>query len=152
MHQKDLAIRTWKEHGLDHGSDERLQAFFKHVDSNQGDCWNELLKAARALSPSEKRLVVEPLWKTGDKLLRVNLIRAADPARQDELQMLIDAVQSCDVERDGAELRALMETEHPRVLSAVAAKPDLPRGFRLLLLLRPPTEPGKAGTSGAAHS
>jgi hypothetical protein len=148
MHQRDLAIRTWKELGLGRGHGKRLQAFLKHADSATGDCWAELPKAARELTPSEKRLIVEALWKTGDKLLRVKLIRAADPSRPDELQMLIEAANACDIERDGAELRVLLETEHSRVHQAVAAKPNLPRGFRLLLLLRAPQSREKPGLRG----
>jgi hypothetical protein len=137
VHQKDVALRAWRAAGLDRSDDPQVVAFLKRVKAASGACWAELVAECRDRLPSQMRALVTPLWKSGDKLLRVNLIRAADPARRDELALLLDAAQSCDARGDEPELRALVEKRHKRLLDAVASKPGLSRQFELFVRAHP---------------
>ena len=51
--------------------------------------------------------VIAPLMATGDKLLRLSLIRAALPAAEDEMTMLKDYIGKSDPVREEVELKAI---------------------------------------------
>jgi hypothetical protein len=133
MHQKVLALQAWRETGLDRHEDPKIQAFFKLVQASSGACWPDLVKECRNHLPDQKRLLAIPVWKTGDKLLRVNLLRFLDPAHKDELMFLLELVRHCDATKDGPELRAVVEKRHKQLLHEVERKTGLSNETQLLI-------------------
>jgi len=133
MHQKDLALRAWRAAGLDRSDDPRVVAFLQRVQTAPGACWAELVEECRNRLRDQVRILFAPLWQSGDKLLRVNLIRAADPARNDEVELLLGAVRACDAMRDEPELRAAVEKRHEGLLAPAASKPGLSGEFELFV-------------------
>ncbi len=130
MHQKELAKQAWEQAGLYRSSDRKLRDFLRHVEELPGDCWPELVQEVRDKYPDYKERLAIPLWETGDKLLRLNLIRAANPALKDETDLLRKFVRRADPQEDMHELRAVVNKDHPQLLEHVARKKGIDPGFK----------------------
>ena len=77
MYQKDLIRRASEEAGLYRRRDPKLHRFLKRLDQ-PGECWPELIEAVTTEYRDYLEALARPLWETGDALVRLNLIRAAD--------------------------------------------------------------------------
>src|SRR5690242_528416 len=115
MHQKDAVRQAWINAGLYHSNDARVTEFLKLLDASSTNCWPELLEECRSRYPDLKDKLVQPIWATGDKLLRLNLIRQADLAHKDELTIMEKFVGAADPQHDVTELRAMALRNHPKV-------------------------------------
>jgi len=102
--------------------DQKLLAFLQHVDTVPGDCWPELVGELRERYPEYKTQLVVPLWKTGDKMLRLNVIRSIDVNRDDERQLLQKLIRQSHWEEDALELQAVRRTGHDELVNAVERK------------------------------
>ncbi len=119
MHQKGLVKQAWQAAGLYEGKDLKLAPFLKLLDATSADCWPQLLAECRKNFGGYKAKLADPIWNTGDKVLRLNLIRSADLALPDEAAILQKYVSKCDPQRDALELRAFAQTGSPQLTRAV---------------------------------
>jgi hypothetical protein len=126
MHQKDLARQAWQDAGLYRSRSEPLQAFLRRFEESAPDCWPDLVEEVRTRYPELKSKLATPLWDTGDKLLRLNLLRLADPDQQDETALLKRFTGKLDPVRDVPEIRTLMGIDDPGVLGRLARVRGLP--------------------------
>lgn len=136
MHQRDLVKRVWEEAGLYRTRDSELRQFLEHLDESSEECWPELVERARALSSKHLATLVRPLWKSGDKLLRINLIRAADMERGEERELLRRYIRLVSPEQDEFELRAVLEKDSVEVVDQILRKRNLTPQLRTLAELR----------------
>jgi hypothetical protein len=145
MYQKDAVRQAWAAAGL-YGGDAKLRGFFEHVDASPIECWSDLAMLVRTRYPEYLEQLVLPIWNSGDKLLRLNLIRAAALDRPAELELLARLVPQLHGEQDEPELRAVVQRDHPQLLGLVAKIPDLPRDLRTLVNLRRQRRRSRAAT------
>ncbi len=131
MHQRSAARAAWEAAGIYEKPDPRLRRFFAAFATSAGECWPTLVALARADYANYKVTLASPLWNSGDKLLRLNLIRAADLNQPDELKLLVQFTGTCKPATDGPEIRALIETGNPTILAAVAKIAALTSNVRL---------------------
>jgi hypothetical protein len=120
MHQRGLVKQAWQAAGLYDGKDPALPAFLRLLDATATDCWPQLIAECRKNFAAYKAKLADPIWNTGDKLLRLNLIRSADLALPDEAAILQKYVAKCDPQRDALELNAFVQTGSPQLTKAVS--------------------------------
>src|SRR2546425_1832447 len=125
MYQKDLANRAWTEAGLYRSNDPKLLEFLSKLDTSPLDCWSDLVAEGRLRFPEYKERLVEPLWASGDRLLRLNLLRWAEPDRPDELQVLQRWMDAADPVHDERELLAMARLDCAPLLDRLLAKPGI---------------------------
>ncbi len=125
MYQKDLAKRAWTDAGLYRSDDPKLLEFLSKLDTSPVDCWSDLVAEGRLRLPEYKAQLVEPLWASGDKLLRLNLLRWAEPDRPDELQVLQRWMEAADPVRDERELLGMARLDSAPLLEQLLAKPGI---------------------------
>jgi hypothetical protein len=136
MHQKDLVKQAWESAGLYSRRDAKLQQFLKHVDESPTACWPELIDLCRTRYPEYLEQLVTPIWNTGDRLLRLNLIRAIDLERQDEQALFTKLVRQSDLQHDEPELRAIIQVANRPVLDRMMRRRSLPQELKTLVELR----------------
>lgn len=117
MHQKTLVKQAWLDAGLYRSTDPKLAAFLKHVEEAVTDCWLELLQEVREHYPECKEQIVTPIWDTGNKFLRLHIIRAADPESEEDVAIFRRLVQGPNTHGDDVELHALLRVAQRRGLS-----------------------------------
>jgi hypothetical protein len=120
MHQRAAAEAAWQAAGL--YRDARLRPFFDAFDQCQADCWPALAARVRDGYPRYKRRLAAPLWASGDKLLRLNLIRTLNPDLPDELNLMKTYLRGCDPATDVPEITAFIESGHPVIMAAARKK------------------------------
>lgn len=130
MHQRDAVKAAWAAAGLYRSKDAKLREFLKYVDGLSKECWPEAVKKARSDYSAYIPQLVEPLWQTGDKLLRVNLIRYADLSRKDERELLGRLSRNLKAQEDGPELSAIVYGGTKPLLAEILKRKDLPAGLR----------------------
>jgi len=116
MQQKTLVKQAWLDANLYYSNDPKLAAFLKHVEESAIDCWPELIREVREHYPECKEQIVTPIWDTGDKLLRLHVIRAADPESEEDVAIFQRLVQRPNTRGDDWELQALMRVAQRRGL------------------------------------
>jgi hypothetical protein len=134
VHQTDLARKAWQAAGLYSARDPSVQAFLKNFEAAPTLCWPDLIAHCRINYPKSKARLAQPLWDTNDKLLRLNLIRNADPSQQDEMQLVSKWARSCHPYEDELELRAMIELNHPALLKQLTKKRFTPELQGLLAM------------------
>jgi hypothetical protein len=153
VHQRSAALAAWQAAGIYNKPDLRLQRFFAAFDKSTSECWPALVALARARYGNYKATLASPLWNSGDKLLRLNLIRAADLNQPDELRLLLQFTATCKPATDAPEIRALIETGNAAILAAVANLQALPQNVFLavnqsLARIQPAATPAPAKVQG----
>jgi hypothetical protein len=142
MHQRDAAIKAWEDSGLFRTGDRRLTELLERVRHSGFDCWPELAALVRSEYASYKERLARPLWDSGDTLLRVNLIRAAEPAtHKDEERILTRFARELDPEAHPHEVLALALVAGPKLREQLAKRKDMPPRLAAVLA-RPGTSPG----------
>jgi hypothetical protein len=131
MHQRDAARAAWSTAGLTNTRDAKLQRFMQAFDALPNDCWPQVVALIRKDYPEYIEKLAAPLWKSGDVLLRVNLIRHADLSRKDEAALIDRLAAGLDVERQRLELSALVEHGSAELLDKVLKRKKLPDSLRL---------------------
>ncbi len=127
MHQRDAAIKAWEDAGLFRTADERLRELLERVRTSSVECWPELVDLVRSEYGSYKERLVRPLWESSDTLLRVNLIRAADPnAYEDEARLLARFAREIDPQEDEHEVLALARAGGEKLRTQLAKRQDMP--------------------------
>src|SRR5712692_8565502 len=106
MHQRAAAKAAWQAAGL--YEDARLRAFFDAFEQCQEDCWAALSARVRDQNARHKRRLAAPLWASGDKLLRLNLMKTY--------------LRGCDPATDVPEITAFIESGHPIIVAAAQKK------------------------------
>lgn len=132
MHQRDAVRAAWAEAGLYESKDPKLREFLKRFDEAPADCWPQVAETVRALFPEHIEKLVLPLWKTGDKLLRVNILKFADLESKGERALIAKLVPGLDPVEDRHELAAAIHQGSREVLETVLKRKNLPEHFRLL--------------------
>jgi hypothetical protein len=136
MHQKDLARQAWREAGLYRSRDEKVRAFLDGFDQSPSDCWADVVEAVRTDYPDLKAKLATPLWNTGDKLLRLNILRHTDPERPDELELLKKLTRKLDPVGDAPEIHTVARLDSPELLRRLARTRGLPAGLAATLEAR----------------
>lgn len=116
--------------GLYRSRDPKLRDFLKHVETEDQDCWTKLSKRLRASSPELLEQIVEPLWNTGDKLLRVNIVRHLDASRKDEHDLLTRLSRRLDPRIDAPELAAIARSGTTKAIERLVKRNDVPEPIR----------------------
>jgi hypothetical protein len=129
MYQKDLVKKAWADAGLYRSRDPKLRRFLDKVDKCTGDCWPELAEEARERYAEYIDTLVEPLWKTGDKLVRLNLIRLADIENERDRHTVEEFVSKARP-TEVHELQAIARVADLPLLEKVAKKRNLPTELR----------------------
>lgn len=132
MHQRDAARAAWAAAGLTKTRDAKLQRFMRDFDALPNDCWPQVLALVRKDYPEYLEQLAAPLWKSGDTLLRVNLVRHADLSRKDEAALVGRWAAGLDAQRHRYELAAVVEHGSAEHLDKVLKRKKLPDGLRLL--------------------
>ncbi|XHS77630.1 hypothetical protein ACFJGW_18180 [Burkholderiaceae bacterium UC74_6] len=131
MHQRDAARAAWAAAGLTKTHDAKLHRFMHAFDALPGDCWPEVVALIRKDFPEYIEQLAAPLWKSGDLLLRVNLIRHADLARKDEAALVGRWAAALDADRHLYELTAVVEQGNAELLDKLLKRKKLPDRMRL---------------------
>jgi hypothetical protein len=129
MHQKDLARQAWRDAGLYRSRDQKMRAFLEHFDDSPPDCWADVVETVRGDYPDLKAKLATPLWNTGDKVLRLNILRHADPTLPDELALLKKFTTKLDPDGDAPEIHTIARSDNPELLGRLARKRGLPAGL-----------------------
>jgi hypothetical protein len=130
MYQKAAAKAVWTAAGLYRSRDPKLRDFLRHFETEEQNCWAKLGKHLRAQAPELLEQVVAPLWDSGDKLLRVNIIRHLDPARKDEHALLDKLSRRLDARADAPELAAIARSSTTAAIERLAARNDVAEPIR----------------------
>ena len=126
MHIRDLVLRTWAERGLDARRNARLHAFLTDQTEHPDRSLEDTLTAIRTDYDDLFALLVPPLLETGDKLLRVTLIRNADVNNPKELRLLNALVRGADPAEDEPELLAIASLGHAGLANELRKRGPLP--------------------------
>lgn len=137
MHQKDAVRAAWAAAGLYDSKDGRLQQALAAFEEAPLECWPDLARRIRANFPECIEALVKPLWMSGDKLVRVNLIRHADLARPEERQLLEKAVRTLS-KGDLPEFSAVVNTATQPIVERLLKRKDLPEQLRAIAQRRKP--------------
>ena len=116
MHERNLVKQAWLEADLYGSNDSKLASFLQHFEGAKLHCWRELVQAIREHYPECKEQLITPIWDTGDKLLRLHVIRAADPECDEDVVIFQKLVQRSRPQKDDTELQALMRVAERRGL------------------------------------
>ncbi len=155
MHQKGLVKQAWQAAGLYDGKDPALAAFLNLLDATATDCWPQLIVECRKNFGGYKAKLADPIWKTGDKVLRLNLIRIADLSLPDEVAILQKYVAKCDPKLDALELRAFVQTGSPPLAKAASQLLAMAFDRRIMPAAPAPAKSAKKrkeGSGAAKHS
>jgi hypothetical protein len=122
--------KLWREAGLYASRKAGVQAFLAHLDEQPNLSWEEGVQEFRAHHYEVFSDVVPPLMASNDKLLRLALIRSADPAQRKELNLLKKFIQESDPMQDEPELSAILELGHDGLTDEIRQRNDLTSGLR----------------------
>ncbi len=131
MHQRDAARAVWYAAGLAKTRDAKLRCFLQAFDSLPNDCWPQVVALIRNEYPEYIEQLAAPLWKSGDVLMRVNLIRYADLSRKNEAKLIARWTAGLDVEHHRYELAAVVQHGKAELLDMVLKRKKLPDRLRL---------------------
>lgn len=148
MHQKDAIKEAWRAAGLYESRDAKLQEFLHRLDAAPFECWPEFVDEVRRNYPEYKRQVVEPIVNSGDKILRLSLIRNADFTKRDEAAIAARFVARADPVKDQAELKALLLHGSPEIVGSIRKLKNLPRDLKAMI--EPPAPPVPESPKGAS--
>ena len=135
MYQKDLIRGAWKAAGLFDANDSKLTEFLKLLD-DPTQCWAEMIDACRRNYTVYKAKLAQPIVATGDKLVRLALIRAALPSNADEMNLLQEYIASSDAVRDETELKAIALKNNSALNRALKKKVGLTAAVGAILATR----------------
>lgn len=125
MHQKDRVKQAWLDAGLYDSKDAKLLEFIQRLDTAPYDCWPELIDECRRNYAEYKSQIVEPILKTGDKLLRLNLLRNADFSFADEVKLTRSFIAQSNPATDSLELKTVILKGTPAMLKDVGRLKNL---------------------------
>lgn len=137
MYQKDLVRTAWKSAGLYDENDAKLQQFLAMLD-DPTKCWTEMTDAARSSFATYKSRLAQPIMDTGDKLVRLMLIRGAVDTHADEIALLEKYIVSSDPATDAIELKAIALKNVPKLNRALARKKNLPQDILSTVMANAP--------------
>jgi hypothetical protein len=136
MHQKDLVKQAWERAGLYRSKDAKLRQFLAHFENVRTDCWPELAAEMRGRYPEYLDVLVQPLWDTGDKLVRVNLLRLARLDDKRERALVDKVIAASDPRTDAVELRTAVLRGDATLAGHVAAMKGLDPDMRRFVARR----------------
>ncbi len=136
MYQKDVVKKAWEAAGLYRSRKPKLRQFLKQVDESTTHCWEQFAQAIRERYYDYLEEIVVPLWQTGEKLLRLNLIRLAEPSRKKEQALLEEWTRRCDPKKEDLELRALIRTGSKPALDQILKHKRFPERLKVLAKLQ----------------
>lgn len=125
MHQRYLIRSAWASAGLDQSNDARLKTLIDSLAETTEDLWGDLSQRLRGLDDATKVALLLALWKTGDAVVRLNLVEVLDPKRPDELKLLNRFVREADAIADSVELYAIAQRGDAELLNRVIHKKGL---------------------------
>jgi len=111
MHQRRLALQAWRRASLS----DLGRTLLRRLDGDGEACWETYATLVRDWDPNLMRELGLPLWKTGDKVLRTNLMRILDWDRPNERKLIQELIRDSDGERDEPELLAALDKGAPAV-------------------------------------
>jgi hypothetical protein len=125
------AIRKiWRRAGLYQSEAPTIRNFLAFIESDPVPDWERGLQEFRKKHYDLFDRVVPPLLQSEDKLLRMVLIRHADPSKRKEMNLLKRFVGSADPIRDEPELLAIATLGHKSLARAIRERADLTPNLR----------------------
>ena len=123
MHQRALALKAWKEANTARNAN--LAPVVDYVTKHPNACWPDVVLFIRKNAPFDKRRLAEPIWKTGDKVLRTNLIRQLDWSIPSEQSLIMELITGCAGDTDEPELLAALDKNNAQLADLVSKRPRL---------------------------
>ena len=115
--EANVELPAWFEAGLYVSDDPQFGAFLGHFEMATWRCWPDLVQKVRKRYPEYKEQLLVPIWDTGEKMLRLNLIRALASDREDEVKLFQPIVQRPSIYDNGWELQTPMRVAKRRGLA-----------------------------------
>lgn len=131
MYQKEAAKAAWTAAGHYASRDPDMIAFLEQVDGAL-ECWKTLGALIRTKYPQLLEAIVLPLWQTGDKLLRVNIMRHLDPARAEESALALKFARRLDAADDRPELAEVARSRMTAAIMHLSKRKDAPAAIHAL--------------------
>jgi hypothetical protein len=122
--------KIWRKAGLYESKTRAVRDFLDFVDSEPSADWERGIEEFRKAHYDVFDQVVPPLLQSDDKLLRIMLIRHADPSKRRELNLLKRLAQSLDPIRDEPELLAMVSLGQKTLDRAIRERGDLTPSLR----------------------
>jgi hypothetical protein len=122
--------KIWGKSGLHESKTRAIRNFLAFIESEPSPNWEHGLREFREKHYDVFDQVVPPLLQSEDKLLRLAVIRHADPSKRRELNLLKRFAQSADPIRDEAELLALLSLGHESLEREIRERADLTPNLR----------------------
>jgi hypothetical protein len=122
--------KVWRKAGLYESKSRAIRNFLDFIGSEPAPNWEHGLGEFREKHYDVFDQVVPPLLQSEDKLLRLAVIRHADPSKRRELNLLKRFAQSADPIRDEAELLALLSLGHESLEREIRERADLTPNLR----------------------
>jgi hypothetical protein len=130
--------KIWRKAGLYESKTRAVRDFLDFVGSEPPPDWERGMREFRKTHYDVFDQVVPPLLQSDDKLLRIMLIRHADPSKRRELNLLKRLAQSLDPIRDEPELLAMVALGHKTLDRAIRERGDLTPNLRHAVGCQPP--------------
>ena len=111
MHQKKKVWRALKERGVLDSKDPHLQKFVQFLRDHPTQCWEDVAPAFRERFYDCYEEVVSALAEIDDPLIRMALIRYADPEQPKERKVLRKLAEETDPERDPVTIKQLAQLD-----------------------------------------
>jgi hypothetical protein len=125
--------KIWRKAGLYESKTRAVRDFLDFVGSEPSSGWERGIEEFRKAHYDMFDQIVPPLLQSDDKLLRIMLIRHADPSKRRELNLLLRLAQSLDSIRDEPELLAMVALGHKTLDRAIRERGDLTPHLRQAL-------------------
>ena len=107
MYIRDEVRERWAADGVLDLKHLRVQEFLKYISDHPLECWDDYITVFREQYYDLFDVLVRPLLKSRDKMLRTILIAKADLSKAPELDALKQLVRDADPVTDQAELLAI---------------------------------------------
>lgn len=112
-----IVKQAWSRAGLYDSKDPKLQRFLQHFERTIHGCWPDLWPLVQESYAEYKEQLLTPIWDTGEKLLRLNVIRVLAPDRDDEVEIFRRIARRPNLNGNPWELEALMRVAQRRRLA-----------------------------------
>ena len=131
MHQKKKVWRALKERGVLDSKDPHLQEFVQFLRDHPTQCWKDVVPAFRDRFYDCYEEVASALSEIDDPLVRLALIRYADPDQPKEQKMLRKLADETSPERDPVTIKQLAELNVAEVNKSLRRRtlPEELRGY-----------------------
>lgn len=111
-----IAKQAWSQAGLYNVNDPKLQSFLQHFEQAEPGCWPDLGPLVRAHYLEYLEQLLTPIWDTGEKSLRLNMIQFLTSQNGNEVELFQRLAQRPDTQSPPWEHEGLMRVARRRGL------------------------------------